>query len=749
MKIKESIINASRRDFLKSVGIGSSALILGTRFSYPKNAWGNEAISRPELNLFVSISPNNEVSIVCHRSEMGQGIRTSIAQIIADELEAEWTFINVVQADGDKKYGNQNTDGSTSIRNGYTKLRKMGAAARLMLRQAAAKQWNVPLDQCIAKNHQVKHITGQTLSYGELALQASLLEMPDLALLTLKETTEFKYIGRPINLVDGQNIVTGSAEFGQDIRLPNMLYASIERTPVLGGKVASYNRTAPKRVTGVVDVIEIQGVDGPPGFNALAGVAVLGRHTYAAMEGRKVLDVQWTESPNDTHDSIDYLDKLSRAIQMTGDVRRTSGNFVNASTSAARTYEATYTLPYLAHASMEPPSATALIHSDGHCEIWACVQAPQTTRTNVASALGISEDNVTVHVTLLGGAFGRKSKPDFAAEAALLAKSSGHPVKVVWSREDDIQHDYYHAISAQYFKATFDRDNKITGWLARAAYPTIQSTFASADTPQDWELGMALADIPFEIDSIQIEAVAAPSHVRIGWLRSVANIHQSFAVNSFVDELAHFVNRDSKDFMLELIGEDRHVDVNQGGYKYFNYGSDIADYPIDSQRYKHVLIQACDRAKWGKTLPPNEGLGLAVQRSFTSYVAVVTHVAVENNKLEIKQIHCVADCGTIANIDRVHSQMEGAMIFGMSIALMGKISVKDGRVVQSNYDDYPVVRLDQTPDIHVHIVPNSDIPGGVGEPGVPPVMASITNAVYAASGKRIRHLPISDHLNIS
>ena len=393
---------------------------------------------------------------------------------------------------------------------------------------------------------------------------------------------------------------------------------------------------------------------------------------------------------------------------------------------------------------MEPPAALARINAAGSCDVWACTQDPHTAQGVVAGALGIEPAQVTINVTLLGGAFGRKSKPDFIAEAALLAKKAGKPVKVTWTREDDIRHGYFHSVSAQYLKGGIDADGRVTAWQQRTAFPSIGSTFGPSDGPGANELSLGCVDNPYAIDNMKIESCKATAHVRIGWLRSVSNVYHAFAASSFADELAHLAGRDPKDFLLELIGPDRHVNPADSGAEYGNYGHDMAEHPIDTARLKATLSEAASMADWGRKLPAGHGLGIAVHRSFVGYVATAAQVSVSDaGKLKVEELWTAVDAGTVVNPDRVRAQMEGAGIFGMSLAMFGEITAREGAITQGNFHNYPVARISDAPRaINVRIIPSDRKPGGVGEPGVPPVAPAICNAIFAATGKRIRELPL-------
>ncbi len=745
-----TITTLSRRRFLALTGVASSGLVL--MGSIPGTVLASvldEAEGAP-LNLFVSLKTDGTVEIIAHRSEMGTGIRTSLPQVVADEMEADWTRVHVIQGLANADYGSQNTDGSRSIRNFYQVMRQMGSAAQAMLRQAAANTWAADVRDVSAQQHRVHHRDGRSMGFGELATAAATLPLPDLNTLTLKDPSEFRYIGKSVPIVDLDDMCSGNTTYGADVRIPDMLFASIERTPTLQGKVKSYNEAAALKLPGVVKVVKIGGTALPSSFHALEGVAVLATDTYTALSARDSLDVQWNGGQHATFDSERYLDTLAERVSSgPGKVARERGDTDKALASAAKTVEANYRTPYLAHAPMEPPVATAHIHDD-ICEVWACTQTPQATQRAVAEALDLDVSRVKVHVTLLGGGFGRKSKPDYSVEAALLARASGKPVQVVWSREDDVEHDYYHSCSAQYYQGGLDQDGALTAWLAREATPPIRSTFdRDANIQDDGALNMTFGSIPFSVPNLRLESHVAETQVRIGWLRSVFNIPYAFGVGCFMDELAHAAGRDSVEFWLDTIGEDRHLDFAPEGFKFGNYGRSLKEYPYDTARLKGVIRQLRDSIPWGEALPEGEGWGISAARSFLSYVAVASKVKIVEGRLTVTEMHCVIDAGTVVNPDRVHAQIEGAMIFGLSLAMMGNIDFKRGAAVQSNFHDYPVARINQTPAvIKSHIIPSDALPAGVGEPGVPPVAPSIANAIFAASGQRIRDFPFNRHFNV-
>jgi isoquinoline 1-oxidoreductase beta subunit len=747
-KLTTELKNVSRRDFLKLSGVASTGLVLGVAVP-SQMVWANAEHGTNQFNLFVSIEKDSRVNIVCHRSEMGQGIRTGIPQIVAEELCADWSKVNVVQGLANKAYGSQNTDGSRSIRNFYTTMRQMGATARTMLESAGAKFWKVSVAEVYAQEgFIINKTTGQKLSFGYLAELAASVTTPDVKSLTFKSPEDFTIIGKPVPIVDLPQMVTGNTEFGQDVSIEGMVYASIERSPVIGAKVKSFNKDAALKVSGVIDVVAMPEQSFPVVFKPLNGVAVIAKNTWAALKGRKALQVEWDLGDNKTHDSAQYLEDLTKNIVTKGKTVRSTGDAYKAMSEASNKISATYTVPYLVHAPMEPPAATAVFSADG-CEIWACTQAPQGVQQNVAGALGLKQEQVKVNITLLGGGFGRKSKADFSVEAAVLAKQTGKPVKVIWSREDDIRSGYYHSISAQHYEAGLTEQNNVSAWIQRSAFPSIIWTFNDKVTePSDMELGLGFGDMPLTIDNLSCEKHQATAHLRIGWMRSVCNIQHGFALGSFVDEVAITCGKSTQQTWLDLLGDDKLLDVGAQGFDYKNYDMPIKDYPIDISRIKQVLNQVVDESNANEATKENEAWGISVHRSFLSYVAVATKVRVQDGQVKVLKMFNVIDAGQIVNPDRVKSQMEGAMIFGLSVALMGQIDVKDGAVVQSNYHDYPMLRINQSPDIHSSIVESRELAAGVGEPGVPPVAASLCNAIYRASGKRIRDLPVNKHLRV-
>jgi isoquinoline 1-oxidoreductase beta subunit len=738
-----TITNVSRRGFLRQ-SFGAGAFVLGARvLPIPAAAALEAAVFRP--NVFVGIKSDGTVLIVAHRSEMGTSSRTSVPLILADEMEADWKRVKLEQAIGDAKYGDQDTDGSHSVRSFFGVMQECGASARSMLVEAAAKEWGVPATQCKASLHQVVHTpTGKKLDYGALAASAAKLPVPDKSQLVFKKKSEYRYIGKDFPIYDLADITHGKAIFGMDAKVDGMVYASIEHSPVLGGKIKSVDNKEALDVRGVSQTVTLPDFKPPHAFQALGGVAVIADNTWAAFQGRKKLKVAWDAGPNGSYTSSEYRKQLQATARQPGKVVRQIGDVDKAFASAAKTLEAEYYVPLLAHAAMEPVVAVADFRN-GKCTVWAPVQNPQAVQDTVAAAIGIDKKDVICNVTLLGGGFGRKSKPDFCAEAAILSKQIAKPVKVVWTREDDIRFDYFHTVDAMYLKAGLDSHGKPSAWLQRTVFPSIDSTFAlNVKYGGAGELGMGFTDIPFDIPNLRAENGEAINHVRIGWLRSVANIYHAFAILSFADECAHAAGRDPKDYLLDLIGPARHIDLKAQGVDYPNMGP-IETYPVDTGRLRNVIEIAAEKSGWGKrTLPKGHALGIAAHRSFLSYIATVVEVAVgPDGKISIPRVDTVVDAGMIVNPDRVRSQFEGAAVFGASLTLMGEITATNGKIDQSNYHNYPVARINEAPhETRVHIVETDAPPAGVGEPGVPPFAPALCNAIFAATGKRIRELPI-------
>lgn len=702
--------------------------------------------------VFVSIAADGAVTIVAHRAEMGTGVRTSLPMVVADEMEARWERVKVVQAPGDEaRYGNQNVDGSRSMRHFLMPMRRVGAAARQMLEAAAAARWAVPVAEVKAEQHEVLHAsTGRRLSYGDLAADAAKQPVPAGDTLKLKDRSEFRYIGKDqVRLVDVEAIGKGQATYGMDMRLPGMVYAVVARPPVVGGRLRRFDSAKALAVPGVLKVVEIPPMQGAPAFQPLGGVAVVARNTWAARQGRDALEIEWDDGPNGSYDSAAYRQTLQAAARAPAKTMRNQGDAANAWAKApeAERVAAEYYVPHLAHASMEPPVATVQIKGNS-AEVWTSVQNPAAAKNAVATRLKLEPANVKVNVLLLGGGFGRKSKPDFVDEAAIVARAmpDGTPVKLVWTREDDIHHDYLHTVSVERLEAVMDAQGQVQSWLHRSAAPTIASLFAQgAKGQQMFESAMSAINMPYRIPNVRVETAEVDAHARIGWFRSVANIPHAFAAQCFIDELAHRAGKDPKAFALDLIGPARQIDPGTMADTW-NYTESPERYPYDTGRLRGVIEAACKGAGWGRTLPKGHGLGLAFCYSFMSYTATVVEVAVDDKgEVRIVAVDMAMDCGPQINPERIRAQMEGGAIMGLGLALTSEITFEKGRVKQSNFHDYEVLRHNASPRvIRTHLVNDDHAlpPGGVGEPPVPPVAPALCNAIFAATGKRIRSLPV-------
>lgn len=745
------IQNVSRRGFLKGM-FSAGALVLAVRY-LPDVAFAQETarslIDQAPLHpsVYVGLEIDGTVYIIAHRSEMGTSSRTSVPLILADELDADWARVKIIQAIGDPRYGSQDTDGSKSVREFFNPMREAGATTRLMLIRAAAQQWGVSPDECSTGLHQVVHASsGRKADYAQLVAAAAKLPVPAKSEVKFKKRDQRRYIGKGEDPYDLRDYCTGKAGFGIDAKADGMLYAAVAHPPVLGGTIKSLDDKSALAVKGVKQTVTIETFKPPCHFQPLGGVAVLADNTWAAFQGRKQLKIDWDNGANAAYNSDDFKRQLQETARKPGKVWRNQGDVDKEFASGNKVLEADYYIPHLAHASMEPPMALADVRGD-HVEVWTCTQNPQAVQESIGTALGIPKQNVVCHVTLLGGGFGRKSKPDYAVEAAVLSRKSGKPVKVVWSREDDVQFDYYHTVSATHMKAAVDAKGRPTAWLQRSVFPPIGSTFqAGAELAGAGEMQQGWTDIPYDLPNLRVENGPAPAHVRIGWFRSVANIYQAFAVQTFTDELAANANADRIQYALALIGPPRIIDLKALGVDYPNYGASTAEYPVDTARLRHVVEQVAEKSGWGKEKSGNSvGYGFAAHRSFLTYVACVVKVEVNNDgDIAIPRVDYVVDAGTVVNPDRTKSQFEGAAVYGTSIARYGEITAKNGAIEQSNFNDYRVTRLPEAPrQTSVYLVETDAPPAGVGEPGVPPYVPAMCNAIFAATGKRVRELPLS------
>lgn len=737
------IQNVSRRGFIKGLGVASSSLVIGMQMSCVSSKPENTDEFSPDV--FISMDKKGTVTIISHRSEMGQGIRSSLPLLVADEMECDWDRVIVKQALGDVKYGSQNTDGSRSVRRFYFRLKEAGATARTMLQTAAAQVWKVKPDQVQIYNHQAKLAgSSQTLDFSQLGEIASKLPIPDKKSLKLKTESEHRYIGKEdMKIIDAKEMVTGKAIYGYDVELEGMKYSVIARPPVLFGTVKSYDATETLKVPGVIKVVEMPPLSAPAVFNMLGGIAVIAENTWSAIQGRDKLKIDWEHGKNASYNTKSYQNDFIKALKSPPHTVRNRGNWDKAKQSADQVISHAYYVGGLAHATMEPPAATAIITENG-VDVWACTQTPQAAQQNAMAVMDIPKrhaKSARINVTLLGGAFGRKSKPDFVSEAVYLANETKLPIKVLWTREDEIKHGYYHSPSYQELSASFDKNGKATGWYHGMVNHPIAATF-NPDARQAGSANLGQVDVPYDLPNIKVTNGESDTFVRIGWIRSVTNINNAFASCSFADEMAAYAGVDPKDYLLSLIGKDRHIDLSKDECKYSNYGENLDDFPIDTARLKNVIEVVAKNAKWGNKLAEGHGIGIAAHRSFCSYIATVVEVSMKKGKVQIEKIYYAVDAGKVINPDRVRSQMEGAAIFSTSIAYYGEITADKGIVEQSNFHDYQLARMGQVPAVDVHIIKSDHRPAGIGEPGVPPFAPALCNAIYNASGKRYRRLPL-------
>lgn len=690
----------SRRAFLGASAAGTAGLWLSVNLPRAAAAAAPRTLAP---SAWLRVGPDGEVTVFLARSEMGQGTYTAMAVLVAEELEADWSRVRVVQADAEPRFGEMSTGGSMSVRSQFEPLRRAGAAAREMLVSAAARRWKIDRGACRAEAGAVLHAaSGRRLGYGELAAAAARERVPEDP--PLKERGQWRLIGRRVPRLDGPDKVRGRARFGCDVRVPGMRFAVIARPPVLGGKVARVDAGGARRVPGVRRVVQVAG-----------GVAVVADSTWAALRGRDALDVAFDPGPNGAFDSAELARRLAAAVPEPP--ARSDGDLDLALAQAARQVEATYEVPLLAHATMEPMNATADVRG-GRAELWLPTQSPTAAQAVVAKALGLPPERVKVHVTFLGGGFGRRAIPDFAEEAALVSRAVGAPVQVFWTREDDLRHDFHRPAGRNELRAGLDGRGRLVAWHHRVRAPSIaKQLFGDArrwgDHPDVLESAI---DFPYEAGAVRVDAAIPDVGVRVGWWRSVYASQNAFAEECFLDELAAAAGQDPLAFRL-------------------------AHLPADA-RMRGVLALAAEKAGWGRPAPPGRARGLACHTSFGSHVAEIAEVSAEQGRLRVRRVVAAVDLGIVVNPDSVEHQVEGAIVYGLSAALRGEITVARGAVVQGNLDDYEPLRMDEAPVVQVHVVPSDEDPGGIGEPGLPPIAPAVANAVFALTGKRVRRLPI-------
>jgi isoquinoline 1-oxidoreductase beta subunit len=731
----------TRRDFLKTGTAGSACLVVG--FYLPGIASAAAEAGRTFApNAFVEIDPNSEIRLWVARSEMGQGPRTSMTMILAEELDADWAHIRIVQADFNPKYGDQTTGGSESVRSSWDPLRKAGASARDMLVTAASQTWSIPKSECTTRDSAVIHTKShRRLAYGALAAKAAALPVPKDV--PLKDPKDYRIVGTKKERVDGSFIVIGEAHYGIDTKLPGMLYAVVSRPPAFGGRVKSFDPANAKKVEGVRHVIEVPAVEMPPLFGEeraansghqhylWGGVAVVADSTYQAIAGRRELTVEWQPSAGADESSEKHRATCAELVKGSGKELRKVGDPEAVLKSAAKTVEAEYELPYLAHTPMEPPNCTASVR-DGKCEIWVPTQNAPGMAAALASALNIQVSAITIHITLLGGGFGRRLNIDYGVEAALVARAAGVPVKVTWTREDDVRHDYYRPMSHHRLRAGLDVQNQVTSWLHHIAAPTTDGFYLGGDIPDTGGTELAGTGLPAgTVPNSLLEASLLHTAIPRGYWRSVDVSWNHFAVQSFIDEIAHAAGKDPVAMRRELIGTTQPP-----------AGKAEDEKPVDLNRLKAVLDLAVKESGWGSPLPRGRGRGMALLSSWGTYIAQVAEVTVEKDgSIRVNRVVVAIDCGQVINPDMVAAQMEGGICFGLTAALYGEVGFENGEVQQSNFNNYKMLRIGGMPRIEVHIVPSHEAPGGVGEPPVPSIAPAVANAIFAATGKRLRRLP--------
>jgi len=699
----------SRREFVAAGVAAGAGLVVG--FYLPHEGRISKEAFSP--NAYLRITPDNKITIVVARSEMGQGVRTALPMILAEELEADWKQIEIEQAGASTLYGDQTTGGSASVRTTWDPMRKAGAAAREMLISAAALTWGVTRSSCTAQSGSIVHAaSNRRLSYGELSAKAAMLPIP--SDVTLKQVKDYKIVGQRLARVDTPAKVKGEAGFGIDFRMPGMKYAVLSRCPTIGGKVTSFDDKESKKNSGVSYAGKISD----------STVAVVANSVWGAMEGRRVLNVSWDDGPNKDLNTAAVMDSLKQTAKKKGASLYAVGDVTKAK---GRRISAEYQLPFMAHAPMEPGNCTASYSATG-CELWAPTQVPQDCRDSVAQAVGLDPDQVKVNVTLMGGGFGRRLEHDYAVEAALVSKAIGGPVKVIWTREDDMRFSTYRPASLHQLSAVLDGSGWPLVFTHRIIAPSISGQKGQPvpggvdpDLPDE-------AAFVYGLENVSIESVIAETPVPLGWMRSVYALQAGFASESFIDELAAAAGKDPLEYRLHMLAKDRDI-------QYFTTTWHTA-------RMRGVLQLAAEKAGWKNPLPAGRFRGIACFGCFSSYMAEVVEISMENDTPRVHRVVAAVDCGQVVNPSILEQQIPGGIVYALSNALRAKITIDKGRVVQGNFDDYAPLRMEETPIVEVYAVPSTESPTGIGEPSVPPLAPALCNAIYAATKKRIRALPI-------
>lgn len=708
----DTLQSSSRRRFLKGSALLGGGLLIG--FSLPPALRGAEAATAAAPfapNAWIRVGTDGAVTIIVDKSEMGQGVLTSLPMIAAEELKVDWSGIAYQQAPADKAYfnpmfGSQGTGGSTSVRASWMPLRKAGAAAREMLVSAAAKRWGVPAASCVARDGKVVHqASGRSLGYGELAEAAASLPVPDNPKLT--DPADFRIIGQSLKRLDTPEKIDGTAEFGIDVTLPGMLTATTVHCPTFGGRWKTYNADKAKAIKGVRHVVALD-----------TGIAVVADSFWQAKRGADALEIEWDRGSEAQLSTEDIRNTLKQAAAKSGAIARRTGDAHKALAGSAKVLEADYEVPFLAHAMMEPMNCTADVRPDG-CEIWEGTQSQTAVQRTAAKLAGLDPSQVKVHTTLLGTGFGRRSEVDLTIEAVKISKAVKAPVKVLWTREQDTQHDFYRPATYNRLRAGLNARGGVEAWSHRIVGPSIMSRlFPNAvKDGLDPSSVEGAADLPYGIPNIHVDYVMQELGVPVGFWRSVGHSQNAFITECFLDEVIHAAGGDPFEMRKALLA--------------------------DKPRHRGVLELAASKAGWGRAPRPGRFRGIAVHKSFGSYVAQVAEVSVsDRGVVRVHRVVCAVDCGQVVNPGIVEAQIQSAIVFGLTAALYGDITFKNGAVQQSNFDTYRMLRIEHMPEVEVHIVPSRESPGGMGEPGTPPIAPAVANAVFAATGKRVRRLPI-------
>ena len=698
-----------RRDFIKAGALAGAGLLFGFRLSESRELASGAASAAADFapNAYLRIGVDGAVTLFADHVELGQGVMTALPMIVAEELEVDWTTVRIERMPDDPSAWPRTimTVGSQSVRGSWLPLRRAGAAAREMLITAAAEKWGVERAGCRADKGFIVHTaTGRRASYAELAVAAAAIAPP--ANPPVKDPKEFRIVGTRVPRVDIPSKVNGSAQFGIDVRIPGMLVATVVRPPVFGSQVKRFDPTAARAVAGVKDVVTFE-----------SGIAVLAVDTWSALKGRRILDVEWSDSPNAGVSSADIRSAFVELAGSTGPVARNEGDADAALGSASNILSADYELPFAAHATMEPMNCTAHVRADG-ADVWASTQAPTNFQRTAAQIAGLNASAVRLHVMMVGGGFGRRSRTDVLEDAVRLSKLTGAPVKVMWTREDDMQHDFYRPFGIHRMRGAVGADGWPIAWMHRVVTQAALGggRGATGERTVNGDAVGGAADLPYAIPNLRVENITATSPVPVAPWRSVGHSQNGFVTESFIDELAAAGKKDPVELRRRLLTK--------------------------APRHLAVMELAAQKAGWGKPMPAGSGRGIAVHSMTGSYVAQVAEVTVANNEIRVNRVVCAVDCGIVINPDTVAAQIEGAIIYGLTCALKNEITIAGGRVEQANFNSYPMLRLNETPRVEVHIVPSSEAPGGIGEPGVPPIAAAVANGVYAATGKRLRKLPL-------